>query len=862
MTDTLNVGGVKPFPAPASPEDAQRLQKELDQQAVEVSIEKAVKGLRQDIRSGRGSQSHAMAISLSQAAAGIREDFEAEIAIKERGGVKRNGSLSLAACKALPPEVVVSLALSYTSDRIGYNTGKGKPTTVAGLAGYLAKVISTEIMARGTEGAAKAFLERFNENSRRKGTLPLHQVTRVHDQLVRLGLHGLAPEDAQPFGQVLIAAMIENGVLEKYRPLKLSSSKKAPPYCVRIPTPLIEAMERLAEGIGAHKATCRPRIVPPFTLERCDSRYSINAGYKHRKFLSGRARYCGVPNLSAEEAPVFFKAANRLQSVRYKVNTQLLKAILEVQQKGGRAFDQLLLTLPRAVGEDLPSLRADACEDEILERKKAISAEYDARHAQRKAVRAAQRLLDTAIEFSDQPSLYLPVLTDFRGRLYYRSDLAPTSGDMARGLLMFADGKPLGPKGAEALSFHLSACAGFDKEPIEFRNQWAFHNSEKICRTAEDPLNNRDWLEADKPYQYLAACFEWAGYVEHGEQYVSGLLVGVDATCSGLQHLAAIRRDPVTAKAVNLRGGDLSDVYVQVGDAFVEKLHEAACGDLEGTTAGKPKTRTEDFEEHLYKRRQAMITAMGVHEILRNDPKLLRKVAKPASMTLVYGVTTRGIEQSLMPFIRDQFSECIGAPGLEDLPAVRMLAELLERAAVEVIPGAMETLKFFKDYSGNLAAQGVPLAYDTPTGFQLHQEYRRASKDTKQVTARCASTKLRIRFAVDYSDELAVGKAKNSAGANIVHSLDASHLAMTVAAFDAPVATIHDDFRCCPADLETLQATLREQFVKLYEGRDVMQELMDQAMSKPEVDADMLPTPPGLGEWDVSEVLDAPYCFS
>ena len=131
-----------------------------------------------------------------------------------------------------------------------------------------------------------------------------------------------------------------------------------------------------------------------------------------------------------------------------------------------------------------------------------------------------------------------------------------------------------------------------------------------------------------------------------------------------------------------------------------------------------------------------------------------------------------------------------------------------------------------------------------------------------QLLAQCAGLRLRIRFATGYSSDLDVARAKNGAGANLVHSLDASHLAMTVAAFDAPIATVHDAFHCRPCDLPELQRTLREKFVELYQDRDILTELVEQSVVIHEVSRDSLPKQTPMGEWDVTECLKADYCFS
>ncbi|MCR9270107.1 MAG: hypothetical protein NXH72_08990 [Hyphomonadaceae bacterium] len=842
------------------------LQTQLDAVALELSVAKAIDSVREDLRKGRASQSDAAAVLLSQLAGQLKDAFDAEVEAKERGAVKRNGRLSLSACVALPSEVYIALALSTAVDMLGSARSDSEPVSIAALSSRIGRVISAEIMARGVDGSAKASLARFHSNANKRGSSMQSRVDGAFTLLRTMECQGLELEDEALLGLLLVTNMIAAGVLDKYTPTGKYKAKRAPAACVRLPDELIELLEKVAEKLGTRTAARRPRIEPPLQVVRADSRYSSNIGYKHLTFFSGKNKFCVNWDLIEKEAPEFFGAANRLQWTGFKVNQKVLDVMRKISANSGRAWDVLGLSPPRPVGADIRSLPDDPTEEEVAAYKQAMREAYDLQADKRRRFRSIKALVDTAVEFSLQERFYLPVFHDFRGRIYYRSDLAPDKGDRAKGLLLFADPAPLGPNGAEALSIHLSACAGNDKISMDERKRWAFERSEELLAIARDPESFRDWSTKDEPWQFLAACFEWAGYVEHGEDYLCGLPVSVDATCSGLQHLSAIRRDPITAKAVNLRGGDREDVYEAVGEKLLERLKRASQGDLSGLSVDSPKTRSraphQKAEEAAYKRDQAYLTASGIHRLLKANKKLLRKVAKKPTMTLVYGVTTDGIKDTMLEFVREDFADHVGGKALGDMAAARMLAEMIEQASRAALPDAVKTLDFLREFAGSMATQGKPFEYITPTGFLMHQEYRKSLKEGKKLLARCAGFRLRVRFAPGYSAQLDVARAKNGAGANLVHSLDASHLAMTVAAFDAPIATVHDAFHCRPSDLMKLQRTLREKFVALYHGRDILSELVEQSVMVHEVSADTLPKPDPVGDWDVSECLDAEYCFS
>ena len=69
------------------------------------------------------------------------------------------------------------------------------------------------------------------------------------------------------------------------------------------------------------------------------------------------------------------------------------------------------------------------------------------------------------------------------------------------------------------------------KRPFDKRVAWVDENIEKIKGSAASPLEQRWWTEADKPFQFLAACFELASALEQGPTFVSRLPVSFDGSC-------------------------------------------------------------------------------------------------------------------------------------------------------------------------------------------------------------------------------------------------------------------------------------------------------------------------------------------
>lgn len=95
---------------------------------------------------------------------------------------------------------------------------------------------------------------------------------------------------------------------------------------------------------------------------------------------------------------------------------------------------------------------------------------------------------------------------------------------------MFADGRPLGPHGLRWIKIQLANLYGgsVGKLPFDDRAAFAEDRMELILDSAERPLDGkRFWLEAEDPFQFLAACIDVKDSIASGnpETFISHLPV-------------------------------------------------------------------------------------------------------------------------------------------------------------------------------------------------------------------------------------------------------------------------------------------------------------------------------------------------
>lgn len=176
------------------------------------------------------------------------------------------------------------------------------------------------------------------------------------------------------------------------------------------------------------------------------------------------------------------------------------------------------------------------------------------------------------------------------------------------------------------------------------------------------------------------------------------------------------------------------------------------------------------------------------------------------------------------------------------------------------VAAAKEIMGYFQDCARVLADRNIPMSWTTPmTGARITQSYRRYS--TQRINTLLGEYRL---WKEDDEIGLDINKQALASAPNVIHSLDAAMLAETVLRCKerhgvTDYAVIHDSYGTHAGNTQRLYRTLREVAVDMYSGDwlgEFHRGLLEQA---PGAD---LPPPPKQGDFDINEVLNAPYFFS
>lgn len=597
-----------------------------------------------------------------------------------------------------------------------------------------------------------------------------------------------------------------------------------------------------------------PMVVPPLQWtpeQRGGYRYALRNKHPLVRVSDSHA------TIAAQYMPTVYNALNAIQNTPWQINRRVFDVVELIAAQGGG-----MAGIPRLKVDPIPEKPEDIATNEEARKlwRRAAARITDANVDVVRGALSFDRVMITARRVVDDEAIFFPYNLDFRGRIYPIANfLTPQGDDLSKGLLTFAQGKPLGSDGAGWLAVHGANTLGktpdgqkVSKMTLQERADWVNAHSVDIVQAAGDPLANRWWMQAEEPLQFLAFCFEWAGFCREGEGYVCALPVAQDGTCNGLQHFSAMLRDEVGGKAVNLLPLDRpQDVYDQVAESVRAKLenavHEDDCA--------------------------ALWLASGW---------VNRSLVKRPTMTFSYGSKPYGFQQQLYEYLKTSLGNTVEESkeqwkkaqahfsverdGKEkDLVAAAcgVMSRAIWESLREIVRAAFGGMEWLQKCAREVVKSGKPIEWTVPaTGFRVRQDYY-VFDTSKQVETILAGKIVKPRVYVA-TEEVRVHKQVNAISPNVVHSLDAAALMLTVTQSQAEgiehFAAVHDSYGTLATDMTLLSRCTRQSFVRLYTAQDVVADLARQFQEQAP-DASKIPEPPQAGNLDLGLVLASDYFF-
>merc|ERR1712072_920972 len=500
------------------------------------------------------------------------------------------------------------------------------------------------------------------------------------------------------------------------------------------------------------------------------------------------------------ETPLAF--LNKIQKVPYVLNSFTVEVAKALQEKGVAVGKFLPI-----IHYDLPPKPVDIAENKDSRKayRRAAAEVMNLQAAEFKKSCRTRMTMEAVDRFRNRERFYIPWSFDYRGRAYpILAFLTPQDTDFGKSLIRSADESYITESGKKWLAFQVATTYGLDKETMADRLSWTTQNTSLITRVATDPIDNiGDWEGADEPWQFLAACEEYYAVVITEERKTTGLFVATDATCSGLQILAGLARDKKTAQLVNVLPSERpQDAY-----KVVAEIAKPYC-------------------------------PVHIREVMD------RKTVKRTVMTIPYNAKP----YSNRSYIRDALLE----KGIEvDKDDLTVTVQAVRDAMNKVVPGPMSVMKWIETEVSKAVKRGATeLEWVTPSGFVVNQRIMKKQVEVYnlQLLGRC-----QISVATDDTDEVDIKRHRAATAPNLIHSLDASLLHLSIDKFNKPIALIHDSVLTRAVDMDELSAIIRETYMHLFAEHDYLNDFASQIGAET--------APPIIGDLKPESVINSTYFF-
>lgn len=658
-----------------------------------------------------------------------------------------------------------------------------------------------------------------------------------------------------------------------------------------------------------------------------------------------------------------FCGINHMQDTPFRVNQPIFKLIKELQ---GIRPEEMHKVFPRDLGEFVEECPIDKEEDAYLWEKveglrvdkktgkekvaqvllhvdeesklkrksffswKAKKLSHEKKMKARTSLNSSYQtcidLIETVEGFDE---LFWPLSQDNRSRVYptAMTGINLHGSDVQKAGIEFAVGLPIGSASGvyaiqKSMCNHWGKDSGNGVKTDKLNKQqsmvWVAEATPWIRECVASPLENRQWMKADKPFQFMVAAMEWVGWLdynlEHGEGdygYIHRLCDQNDASCSGAQILSATVRDEVGAFYTNLTNTDVQDLYMSVAKKVIDNLVQGFDNRMyqdwlgrDGIICAITLVLEGGHHEILTEESQALIqelsgTNSDVVEIFyKLYPQLTqverermclitRELVKKPVMVKFYSGTKFGNikhcrEMLLELELENSFEEdTVGAAG-------SFMGGLIYDSINQVISGAGMVMDYFVHAAGILGGHNLTMKWTTLIGFNATMSKKKEETIHLRVKFRDGELK---KFSISVPKvtevdgklvyELDVAKMRSGIAPDVVHSLDSSLIIAVAARCKAEgidhLWMVHDSLGCHCCYSEQFNRIIREEFIRLFSG-DVLGDIYRGWRSQLEghlrglygddYHTDMLgelfsPEEFGIkmGTWKLEEMLESEFCF-
>ena len=490
---------------------------------------------------------------------------------------------------------------------------------------------------------------------------------------------------------------------------------------------------------------------------------------------------------------VIYDLINNINSVGYKINTNVLEFILYRR--------------PDYFKDEINDFRY---KHPLLDKRKLTKKEKVELDSYLSKKELQENILGLASVFSNIPEFYIPVNLDFRGRLYCTTEyLNYQSNDLAKSLLLFSKPGKIYKNDTIAINYLKmfgATCFGLNKESLVNRISWVDKNLDNII----DFENGKLIKEAKNKFLFLSFCFEynrWLKCLENHDTtwFDTYLPIQMDATCNGFQHLSLLSLDAKLGLELNFTASTWKDKPKDFYSFLVTSLMDYFKTELDNNN----KLSLNEKE--------------GYQRLINGNIK--RNIIKKSVMTIPYNVSN----YQLINYIKDNFELMEDSKVWyyskddNELQLKSSDFTLLGKGLKKVLNYKFHKLSLLLKYLEDLAIVctllEIPILWTLPSGLEVKQSYMLT--DEIRIKPFHYSNK---RFSLKILNKGRLNSQKQIIAfmPNLVHSLDAASLALLLTSFFKEIEdvkniyTIHDCFAVTANNMDNLINMLKLTYIKIY----------------------------------------------
>lgn len=528
-----------------------------------------------------------------------------------------------------------------------------------------------------------------------------------------------------------------------------------------------------------------PMIEPPLDwINNTEGGYHLDT-FQAKGFVNAR-RGGHYKNFTYSDCPEIFNGVNHIQRTPWKVNADVLQVMQHYWAEGievGGIPNPDLIPEPKAAEGIEGDARLAHYRD--LQRIRALNSLNVSRR-----FRFCESL-KMAEKFESYSEIYFPHHVDFRGRTYPIPQVFnPQGDDVAKGLLLFGEGKPIGNEGWGAYYVHAANLMGV-KGSFNLR----FGEGSRCMPNPEawspfDAAGGFDWRQASSPFQMLAWMFDHKRVKLGDENTLSYIPVAVDGSNNGLQLMSLLTLDKQTGEETNCTPrhalDDPADLYSTIADDVLQII-----------------------EEHPTEVNLAL-----------KDFGIDRSVMKPAILSFPYGVGFYTVTKMFQQQMYQRYIDTGAMPFNGKLRKHAIALATLTTAAINSrLQEPMGLMTWLKETARPALEAGAAISWVSPIGFRVHQTYKQMAR--RRIVTAVGSKIRKEAFYRDPLDTLSVSDNLNALVPNYIHSLDSSLLFKVTNEFcedwsTLSLAMIHDSYATHACDMSKLARIVRDEAFKMF----------------------------------------------